>query len=483
MLSPTIARTFRDAERHLGTMSADAAASLLSAAADLALIMDLSGTVLDMAFSGTELTGERADAWIGGPLIDVVADDSRSKVEALFNELANSMVSRRREINFVGQTGEGLPMNCVAIRLADQERIVFFGRDMRGLARLQQRLVSTQISMEREYDRLRQAEACYRVLFQLVGEAVLIIDASTMAVSDANPVAAELLGIPITKIVGRRATHVFGAKDREAVRAMLVATQASGRTEISGVGFERSAAGMHVKASLFRQSDVSYILLRLLPVADNGEPAVASARGDDALAVIERLPDGFVLVDEQRRVKRANAAFLEMVQVAGFDQLRDAAIDSWFERSSVDAGVLIANVREHGMVRRFPTVLRGSLGASEDVEITAVCVPGDKGFLYGLILRRSVRAPSDLMPGEGLPARSAEQFTDLIGHMALKEVVRETTDVVERLCIEAALKLTGDNRASAAQMLGVSRQSLYAKMRRFGVGDLSGDGGADQDES
>ena len=117
------------------------------------------------------------------------------------------------------------------------------------------------------------------------------------------------------------------------------------------------------------------------------------------------------------------------------------------------------------------------------MEITAVCVPGDKGFLYGLILRRSVRAPSDLMPGEGLPARSAEQFTDLIGHMALKEVVRETTDVVERLCIEAALKLTGDNRASAAQMLGVSRQSLYAKMRRFGVGDLSGDGGADQDES
>jgi DNA-binding NtrC family response regulator len=49
--------------------------------------------------------------------------------------------------------------------------------------------------------------------------------------------------------------------------------------------------------------------------------------------------------------------------------------------------------------------------------------------------------------------------------------VREATDVIERLCIEAALKLTDDNRASAAEMLGLSRQSLYVKLRRYGLGD------------
>ena len=51
--------------------------------------------------------------------------------------------------------------------------------------------------------------------------------------------------------------------------------------------------------------------------------------------------------------------------------------------------------------------------------------------------------------------------------------MRETTDVIERLCIEAALEITGDNRATAAEMLGLSRQSLYAKLRRHGLGDLS----------
>jgi DNA-binding NtrC family response regulator len=71
--------------------------------------------------------------------------------------------------------------------------------------------------------------------------------------------------------------------------------------------------------------------------------------------------------------------------------------------------------------------------------------------------------------------RSVQQLTELIGRVPLKDLVRDTTDVIERLCIEAALELTGDNRASAAEMLGLSRQSLYVKMRRFGVVEGAGD--------
>ena len=55
----------------------------------------------------------------------------------------------------------------------------------------------------------------------------------------------------------------------------------------------------------------------------------------------------------------------------------------------------------------------------------------------------------------------------------LKDIVRDTTDLIEQLCIEAALELTHDNRASAAEMLGLSRQSLYVKLRRFNIGDLT----------
>jgi DNA-binding NtrC family response regulator len=70
--------------------------------------------------------------------------------------------------------------------------------------------------------------------------------------------------------------------------------------------------------------------------------------------------------------------------------------------------------------------------------------------------------------------RSVEQLAQLVGRMPLKDLVRESSDLIERLCIEAALQLTQNNRASAAEMLGLSRQSLYVKLRRFGMIDSGG---------
>jgi transcriptional regulator PpsR len=108
------------------------------------------------------------------------------------------------------------------------------------------------------------------------------------------------------------------------------------------------------------------------------------------------------------------------------------------------------------------------------VEISAVSVDLQGQSWLGFAIRNvERRRVTDGRPTRELP-RSVEQLTELVGRVSLKELVRETTDVIERLCIEAALELTGDNRASAAEMLGLSRQSLYVKLRRYGLGDLQG---------
>jgi DNA-binding NtrC family response regulator len=81
---------------------------------------------------------------------------------------------------------------------------------------------------------------------------------------------------------------------------------------------------------------------------------------------------------------------------------------------------------------------------------------------------------SDALGGRELP-RSAKQLTELVGRVPLKNLVRESTDLIEKLCIEAALDLVDNNRASAAEMLGLSRQGLYVKLRRYGLVDTSSD--------
>ena len=74
-----------------------------------------------------------------------------------------------------------------------------------------------------------------------------------------------------------------------------------------------------------------------------------------------------------------------------------------------------------------------------------------------------------------LATRSLQQLKELVGRVALKELVRESAELIERMCIEAALEVSGNNRASAAQLLGLSRQTLYSKLRRHGLAEFDGD--------
>ena len=101
--------------------------------------------------------------------------------------------------------------------------------------------------------------------------------------------------------------------------------------------------------------------------------------------------------------------------------------------------------------------------------------PMGGGECYGFTIRNVGRRLRDAAAVTRDIPRSVEQLTELVGRMSLKEIVRESTDLVERLCIEAALSYTSDNRASAAEILGVSRQSLYSKLHRHGLGNLVSD--------
>ena len=195
----------------------------------------------------------------------------------------------------------------------------------------------------------------------------------------------------------------------------------------------------------------------------------------DLSRVVERMPDAFVVTDPERRVMTANAAFLDLIQASSEEHVRGEPIERWIGRPGVDVEVLFANLRAHGSVRHFSTIVRGEFGASEDVEIAGVDAPGGTRPCFGFSIRPAGwRAGREKLGGRELP-RTVEQFADLVGRVPLKNLVRETTDLIERLCIEAALQLTKDNRASAAEMLGLSRQGLYAKLRRYGLGDFDDD--------
>ena len=98
----------------------------------------------------------------------------------------------------------------------------------------------------------------------------------------------------------------------------------------------------------------------------------------------------------------------------------------------------------------------------------ALSLAGDETH-YAFYVRDVVRRRAQETPAATGMAGSIAELSHLVGRMPMKDIVGETIDMIEKMCIQSALELTGNNRASAAEMLGLSRQSLYVKLRRFGM--------------
>lgn len=463
---------FDSPELFLAGLDAQTAASLISAAADVALILDEHGVIQDMAFGSDELKQHGHQDWLGKPWLQTVTIESRPKVEEMLSEASGNGSAKWRHINHPSTDSADLALLYTIVPLnrgVGPQRAVAFGRDLRSQVALQQRLVSAQLSMERDYWRLRHVETRYRLLFQVAAEAVLILDATTEKLEEANPAAYKLLG---DKARAANWTLVQGLDSLSvpAVLQMFAALRLRGRADPITVCFADSADVYTLSGSLFRQENSTHFLIRFTPLKPT-EASSESSLTQMLLRVVDNLPDAFVVTDLDGRVLTVNRAFLELTQLASEALVRGEPLQRWLGRSGVDMNVLISNLRQRGTVRLFATTLQGQYGSKADVEISAVSVTtGDQpcmGFTIRDIGRRLTNEP---LTGKDLP-RSAGQMTELVGRVPLRDIVRETTDLIEELCIEAALELTGDNRAAAAEMLGLSRQSLYVKLKRFGVGE------------
>ncbi len=463
---------FRAPKKTLGDLDAVHAAELIAATADVALILDGKGVIRDVSLGDEDLAKEGFESWVGKPWVDTVTIESRPKIEQMLRGVEENQPARWRQINHPTKNGADIPVRYTVLRVSDSGRVIAVGRDMRPVALLQQRLVDAQQSMEREYSRLRHAETRYRLLFQIASQPVVIVDANAMKIVEANPAAGELLNKSTKRLAGRAFLDLFDSDSAKAVQAHLAQVRATGRGDEVTAKMQNGKVETTVGASMFRQDASAHFLIRLAPVeAGDAAPKV----GSKLLRVVENLPDGFVVTDVDRRIVTANPAFLDLAELTSEEQARGELIDRWIGRPGVDVDTLVTNMREHGSVRNFETILRGQYGANEDVEISGVSVLTGEYPCYAFTIR-SAGSRTGLRPRpSGELPHSVEQLTQLVGRVTLKELVRETTDVIERLCIEAALELTGDNRASAAEMLGLSRQSLYSKLRRFGITEIDSD--------
>jgi transcriptional regulator PpsR len=309
------------------------------------------------------------------------------------------------------------------------------------------------------------------MLFERSTEPVMILEATTLRIREANPAAHALVGARPASLPGKKLATFIDKSSLDPLQSLVGAALVSDTVSPARLRIARGQREVMASVNGFSQDRGQYLLVRLVPANDR-----LAGEFSPVLALVDQMPDAFVVADSNLEIVTANAAFVEMLQAASVDQLRGRHLSQSIGRPGIDLDLIEGQIDQHGVARNVATVLRvGHDIEGEPVELSAVRTSGEDGY-YAFVIRPVGRRLRDLPPGSQDLPRSVEQLTDLVGRMSLKDIVRESTDLIERLCIEAALSYTSDNRASAAEILGLSRQSLYSKLHRYGLGNLAGDG-------
>ncbi len=453
----------------LGNLDAVVAARVVAAGGDVALIIDRHGVIQDMAISNDEMARDGAISWLDQCWSDTVTAESRHKIDQLLRDAISDGRTQWREVNQVTPSHNAMMVRYLAVDAGREGQVIAIGRDDRATWKIQQRLLEAQQVMERDYSRLRDAESRYRLLFQTSSEALIVVDCATRRIVEANPAADRFVGEGKPKLVGEFFVRIFDPVSQDQAASLLAVVQSAARLS-PRMRLSSNHRQFMASASLFRRDGTTHCLVRLTPAEQGERPA--SDPGATLLAVLERMPDAFLVTDGSLNILAVNAAFLDLVRLGAKEQVVGQSLHRFLGRRGQDRNILIDNLREHGSVRNFSTVLRDQFDEPEDVEVSGVTVPDADQTCFGFTFRAVRRRQTERSQNPPELSRSVEQLTQLVGRVKLKELVRETTDLVERLCIEAALELTKNNRASAAEVLGLSRQSLYSKLHRFGLGHL-----------
>ncbi|MEN9411414.1 MAG: transcriptional regulator PpsR [Pseudomonadota bacterium] len=458
----------------LPLIAPDLLGEILATASDVALLVAPSRRVISVLVNPHHRSFGQLTDWEGAHLKDILTEESLRKVEARINEMHGARHGETAvELNHADQTNWEFPVRYSMHRIGADDSILMLGRDLRPIAEVQQQLVQAQLALERDYETQRELDTRYRVLMEVARDPVIMVSMSTGRISDINPAAAQLLGGQRSELVGAAIAQEFEGRRRgEFLESLanLAVTESSGPIELIA---RRSQKRVFITPTVFRAAG-ERVLLCQLDTSEGGQ-AASDELADNIARLYHEGVDGIVFTDGDGNIRAANEAFLNLTDTANIAAVRGRSLTDFLARGAVDLRVLLDNVKRTGQLRLYATRLTTDFMGQIAVEISATWLNDRPNPILALVVRDASRADTLRRPAFGQPDDGVRNVMELVGSSTLKDIVAETTDVIEKMCIETALELTRNNRVAAAEMLSLSRQSLYVKLRKYGLLNKDGE--------
>lgn len=447
--------------------------SIISAASDIALVVAEDAIILSVLLNSNDDGFGNLSHWEGRPVADFLTSESIEKFTGAHAAyLGGSKPAVAVELNHSDNAVWEYPVRYTFHRFGTENAVLLLGRDLRQVAETQQQLVQAQIAIEQGYEARREFDSRYRVMLSQVEDAIVFVQVTTGRVDDANDRAATLLGLKPEALTGATFAALFADRSGAELTESLITSTLADDVEPIEVQSARTGATLQVHPILFRAGGSRVLMCRLQPVeaaVDTGTPV--EPRMLQAAELFENGTDGMMFVASDGAILSCNDAFIDLVGATHKSGVVGQNLAQFLSRGQIDLGLMFGGGEGQGQMRIYATRLLDKLGAKVSVEVSLTRLSEGGGRVFGLIIRDANRLEpvrTGQSDSNGLP-NSGQKVVELVGSATLKEIVAETTDVVEKLCIETAVTLTRNNRVAAAEMLGLSRQSLYVKLRKYGL--------------
>ncbi len=442
--------------------------SIIGVASDIALVVSGEGIILSVLINRNDTSFGNLDHWEGRPVQDFLTIESIPKFNAVHEDYKNGKPPARAvELNHCDNANWEFPIRYSFHPFGNEHALLMLGRDLRPIAETQQQLVQAQMSLEQGYESRREFDARYRLLLRIVRDAVVFVSVSDGRIKDANDPAAALLGTTRDELIGATFNQEFRDRKREEFIEGLVGASFSEASTGIEVQTRRNRQKVILNPNVFRAGGERILICRITAADD------VAAKHDELAAnlsvLFDKGADAVLFTSITGVIKACNDSFLDLIDAAHVVDIKGRNLSEFLGRGQIDMSVLIENARRSGQMRMYSTKLMNDYGSKTAIEMSATYLNDRPEPELGFVIRDGSRV--DAMRKQPLQGSedSSRNVMELVGSATLKEIVTETTDVIEKMCIETAVNLTRNNRVAAAEMLGLSRQSLYVKLRKYGL--------------
>ena len=457
------------AERLITNLNQTATADLISRLCDFAFVISSDGEIVQTMTNPFLTPRLDLNSWDGLRFQDTLTKESVPKFEARIAEFKEGQKeSRPVELNHraTDQQTE-LPARYTYHWAATDGSTLLLGSDLRPVAEMQQQLVEAQIALENDYDARREYEIRLKVLMESSDVATVFITLETGVISSCNGAAEVLLGRSRKELMDVSFAGEFEDEGLTSLIDQMVTAASDASITAILAKSARGGRSYRLNPTLFRGATSQMLLCKMEPEDSSLEPVDQLAT--HLVSFFQKGVDPIVFVSMSGQILSANEAFVSVANVTHAQTLSGRSISEFFARGSVDLNVILENARRNGKMRLYSTKILNEHGDERPVEISTTQIRTEREPICVLVMRNARRVEAISTPASQMSEAEVNSVVELIGSQSLKDVVARSTDVVEKMCIETAIGMTSNNRVAAAEMLGLSRQSLYVKLRKYNL--------------